>query len=216
MSSRSRQRALTKRRTRTALLDAGLAEFAERGLDAPSLDAICARAGFTRGAFYVHFRDREDFVVAVMERELAAFLDVVIASGDRAYDLEHTITRFADAVEPALRGTRPRSGRRTPAPLAGGVQLHRLIEACARSTAIRGRVVGFIQQALGRLSQIAAAGQALRTVRRDLDSGQVATLLVMLAIGALTAAEIGMPLDVGAGRETVLALLGPPRRNAAR
>jgi len=214
MSSTGRRRALTKRETRAALLDAGLTEFAAHGLDTPSLDAICARAGFTRGAFYVHFRDREDFVVAVMERELATFLDVVIATGDRAYDLEHTVTRFADALEPALSTRRGR--RRKPAPLARGVQLHRLLEACARSSAIRGRVVGLIQQAVGRLSQVAAAGQAERTVRRDVDSCQVATLLVMLAIGLLTAAEIGMPLDSAAGRETVLALLGTPRRTGPR
>jgi AcrR family transcriptional regulator len=214
MSSSARRRALTKRETRAALLDAGLAEFAAHGLDTPSLDAICARAGFTRGAFYVHFKDREDFVVAVMERELATFLDVVIATGDRAYDLEHTVTRFADALEPALATRRGR--RQTPAPLAVGVQLHRLLEACARSSAIRGRVVGLIQQAVGRLSQVAAAGQAERTVRRDVDSCQVATLLVMLAIGLLTAAEIGMPLDSAAGRETVLALLGTPRRAGTR
>jgi AcrR family transcriptional regulator len=212
--STGRRRALAKRETRAALLDAGLAEFATRGLDTPSLDAICARAGLTRGAFYVHFRDREDFVVAVMERELAAFVDLVIATGDQAYDLERTVTRFSDALEPAL--TRSRSRRHAPAPLAGGVQLHRLLEACTRSAAIRGRVVGLIQQAVGRLSQIAAAGQAARTVRRDLESGQVATLLVMLAIGLLTAAEIGMPLDSAAGRETVLALLGAPRRAGGR
>ena len=66
MSSSARRRALTKRETRAALLDAGLAEFAAHGLDTPSLDAICARAGFTRGAFYVHFKDREDFVVAII------------------------------------------------------------------------------------------------------------------------------------------------------
>ena len=42
----------------------------------------------------------------------------------------------------------------------------------------------------------------------------VPCLLVMLAIGLLTAAEIGMPLDSAAGRETVLALLGAPRRGS--
>src|SRR5262249_60627386 len=127
----SSARAQAKRETREALIHAGLEAFAAEGLDAPSLDAICARAGFTRGAFYVHFKDREDFVVAVMERELATFLDVVIATSDRAYDLEHTITRFADALEPALATRRGR--RQTPAPLAGGVQLTRLIAACAAS-----------------------------------------------------------------------------------
>src|SRR5262245_37416602 len=45
-----------KQETREALLRAGMEMFAEQGLDAPSLDALCARAGFTRGAFYVHFK----------------------------------------------------------------------------------------------------------------------------------------------------------------
>ena len=61
-------RELTKQETREALLRAGMELFAEQGLDVPSLDALCARAGFTRGAFYVHFADREEFIVAVMER----------------------------------------------------------------------------------------------------------------------------------------------------
>ena len=41
----------TKQATRDALISAGMALFAEQGLDGPSLDAICDRAGFTRGAF---------------------------------------------------------------------------------------------------------------------------------------------------------------------
>ena len=45
-----------------------MALFAKHGLDGPSLDDICAHAGFTRGAFYVHFEDRDDFLVAVMDR----------------------------------------------------------------------------------------------------------------------------------------------------
>ena len=69
-----KSRKLAMAETREALIQAGLAEFAERGFDAPSLDKICARAGFTRGAFYVHFENREDFLVAVMESRLGAFL----------------------------------------------------------------------------------------------------------------------------------------------
>src|SRR5580700_6965980 len=72
----------TKVRTRAALVDAGIALFGEQGLDAPSLDAICERAGFTRGAFYVHFRDRDEFLEAVMERLGGQFLDAVLADED--------------------------------------------------------------------------------------------------------------------------------------
>src|SRR5215470_8587020 len=118
-----------KEETRRALMAAGIVEFVERGLDAPSLDAICARAGYTRGAFYVHFRDRDDFLVGVAERVLARFVDAVIASGDQMHDLERYVSRFLDAVRGQADGRRRRGG-----PLAG-MQVHRLLEACARSPA---------------------------------------------------------------------------------
>jgi AcrR family transcriptional regulator len=203
-----RPRDLTMRETREALLEAGLAEFAERGLDAPSLDGICARAGFTRGAFYVHFRDRTDFLVAATEHVLGRLFDAVIATGDQAHDLERSIERFMTAVsEFAKAGT----SRRNPGPL-GGLHFHHVLEACARSPKIRARVVGLLQEAVGRLSQATAAGQAVNAVRRDVDPRQAATVLIGGAIGLLASVELGVPLDIDSGRKTVLALLSPPGR----
>ena len=98
VSDRNRGREAAKQETREALVTAALAEFGERGLDAPSLDAICARAGFTRGAFYVHFKDRDALVVAAMERVLGAFLDAVIGRDGESPDLEISVTRFAGAL----------------------------------------------------------------------------------------------------------------------
>jgi len=209
---RPRTRDVAKLETRAALVDAGLAAFAAHGLDAPSLDDICARAGYTRGAFYVHFRDREDFVVAVMERVLGGFLDAMISTADQAHDLELTVTRFSEALDAA---SRRRAGRPSRA-LAGGVQVHRLLEACSRSTTLRGRVVGLVQQALGRITQAAAAGQSAHTIRPDVDPAQVATLVVMLGIGLLVADELGVPLDATAGRTLVLTLLGSGPPGAVR
>ena len=64
MNAVPKSRDLAKQETREALIQAGMDAFSEEGVDLPSLDAICARAGFTRGAFYVHFKDREDFFAA--------------------------------------------------------------------------------------------------------------------------------------------------------
>jgi AcrR family transcriptional regulator len=207
-----RPRDLAKRETREALLEAGLAEFAEHGLDTPSLDGICARAGYTRGAFYVHFRDRDDFLVAATEHVLARLFGAVISTGDQAHDLERSVGLFMGAV--AAEAAAPPSRRRT-GPL-GGLQLHRLLEACARSPKIRTRVVGLLQQAVGRLSQATAAGQTLHTVRRDVEPEQVALVLLGAAIGLLATVELGLSIDFDAGRETMLALLGTPRRAATR
>src|SRR5688572_5329038 len=103
-------RDLAKQETREALIVAGIAAIASEGIDTPSLDAICARAGYTRGAFYVHFRDRDDFLIAVMEHILQGFIDAIIATGDAALDLRNTIEAYCRAVDEGafpLRGAVP-------------------------------------------------------------------------------------------------------------
>ncbi|MEN2740433.1 helix-turn-helix domain-containing protein [Microbacterium sp. X-17] len=73
----------TRRRenTRARLMDAGYAVFAEVGLDAASVEAICERAGFTRGAFYSNFVSKDELFVelatAVAERKLGSVTERV-------------------------------------------------------------------------------------------------------------------------------------------
>jgi TetR/AcrR family transcriptional repressor of nem operon len=203
-------RSAGKRETREALILAGIAELAEKGLDEPSLDAICARAGFTRGAFYVHFEDRDDFIAAVMERVLGGFLDAIIATGSHEHDLAQTVTRFTDDVarlttgaEGALLGL--------PVPGAGrAIQFHRLIEACARSPRIRARWVALVREAIERVAKAASSGQLAGSVRSDVEAERLGTLLVALALGAVAALESGVPFDPAQARDGVLALLRPP------
>ena len=149
MEERPRSREEAKRETREALLLAGIAEFSERGLAEPSLDAICSRAGYTRGAFYVHFRDRDDLISAVMEQVLGDFLDAIIATGDQERDLEHTVTRFMDALAAATRGLAHHVllGNLAPA-REGSLQFHRVLEASARSPEVRERFAALLQGAI--------------------------------------------------------------------
>jgi len=186
------ERDAAKAGTREALLQAGIAEIAGRGLDAPSLDAICARAGYTRGAFYVHFRDREDFLVAVMERFLGELYDAVIATGDERRDLEETVRRFA-----GLLALRP----------AQGVPLHRLLEMSTRAPGFRARLAERLREAALRVAKAAREGQAAAAVRRDADAEALGEVLVALALGALAASEAGLTLDLPRAREAVLRLL---------
>src|SRR5690554_525741 len=68
---------VTKRRenTRTRLLDAAAEVFAEFGLEGASVEAICERAGFTRGAFYSNFESKDELFLqltaVVAERRLS-------------------------------------------------------------------------------------------------------------------------------------------------
>ena len=52
------------------LLDAALETFAERGFAAASVEDVCSRGGFTRGAFYSSFRTKDELFAALFSREL--------------------------------------------------------------------------------------------------------------------------------------------------
>src|SRR3954466_13104938 len=56
------------RRTREALLDAGVGVAEAQGLAGLSVNRVVAAAGVAKGTFYVHFADREAFVDALHER----------------------------------------------------------------------------------------------------------------------------------------------------
>ncbi len=205
MGERKRPREAGKEETREALLLAGLAEFSERGLDAPSLDAICARAGYTRGAFYVHFRDREAFVVAAMERVLGPFVDAVVARGEEAHDLARTIERFVAA----LSGMAQLAGPDLSLPLKI-LPLHRLLDACERSPRLGERFTRIVKEARARVEKSTRRGQGEGEVRRDVEAGQLGSVLVSLALGAIVAMELGIAIDLEAAGKTVLALVAAP------
>src|SRR5215831_15707366 len=161
-----RSRAESKEATRQALLRAGLEELVEHGLDVPSLDSICARAGYTRGAFYVHFKDRDDFLIAVMSSVVEGFMDAIIATGDAALDLQKTIDTFVGAVTSDA------------FPMHGGVPFHQMLAACARSNRVRERYVEVLREAVERVANAAAEGQGAGTVRTDVNAKHLGMILV--------------------------------------
>jgi AcrR family transcriptional regulator len=83
-------RRVTKRRgqTRQRLLDAALAVFAEQGFGRSTVERVCDRAGYTRGAFYSNFTSLDDLFLAMWEQRsdelvsgLRAGLDQVDEAG---------------------------------------------------------------------------------------------------------------------------------------
>jgi len=188
----------SKQETREALVRAALALIPERGLDV-SLDDICDRAGFTRGAFYVHFGDRDELLAVVMERVGHHVLDALIGVTGEADDLAPVVERFVGALA---------SGA-YPLTRTGGVRPYQLLDACARSPAIRAQYVALVREAIARLGDGLRRGQKRRGVRRDLPADDLAMLLVAAVIGVHTLVDLDVQLDLGSAGASIVKLLGP-------
>lgn len=57
--------------------------FAERGFHGASVEDICDRAGFTRGAFYSNFSSKDDLVVELSTRQSEALVERVRVASSR-------------------------------------------------------------------------------------------------------------------------------------
>jgi len=182
-----------------ALIDAALEEFAERGLDA-SLDAICARAGLTRGAFYVHFADREVLLVAVMQHVLGELVTVLTAMRAEPGGTARALALFvaaARARSPAVHGGR-------------ALRFFHLMDACRRSSQIGTTYRSLMMGARDRIAEGVAVDQAAGTLRGSPDAAAIADALTVLALGVVAALELELPLDLARLGETMLAVLQPP------
>lgn len=78
---------VTKRRgeTRQRLLDAAVSVFAERGFGHATVEDVCDRAGFTRGAVYSNFASMDELFFALYEDRAGRLIQAVrIAVGSGA------------------------------------------------------------------------------------------------------------------------------------
>ncbi|EOM77036.1 TetR/AcrR family transcriptional regulator [Rhodococcus rhodnii] len=86
----------TRRRddTRAKLLEATLDVFAERGFGHSTVEQVCERAGFTRGAFYSNFSSLDELFFAMWEQQSTTLMA----------DLERTaaevVPRLGSASDP--------------------------------------------------------------------------------------------------------------------
>ncbi len=95
-------RRLTRRRTETrARLLAGAREvIAEHGVHGASVEDICDRAGFTRGAFYSNFTDKDELVLALFADDRAALLArLTVVLDDPPDDVVTLMSAVIDQLE---------------------------------------------------------------------------------------------------------------------
>ena len=67
------------------MLAAASEVFAERGFHGATVEDICERAGFTRGAFYSNFGSKDDLVVELSRRHTEALVDRIRRASKREH-----------------------------------------------------------------------------------------------------------------------------------
>jgi len=79
--------------TRECLMHSAARVFAKRGLQQASIDEVAEDAGFTKGAFYANFKNKEELFLAMLDERFAK----------RIEDIERVIASEGTAVEKARR-----------------------------------------------------------------------------------------------------------------
>src|SRR2546427_12168978 len=86
--------------TRQRLLDSALGVFARHGYERATVDAIVREAGFSKGAFYVHFESKDDLFWAMLEqrinRQLDTFREALDASVPVTQNLQSILSSAFD------------------------------------------------------------------------------------------------------------------------
>ena len=103
MASPSAREPLTPERrrhlTREHLLAAAAKVFGDRGFHGASLDEVAAEAGFSKGAVYSNFRNKEDLFLALLawryDQEMEALRETLLAQGPS----ESRLSDFVDLVK---------------------------------------------------------------------------------------------------------------------
>lgn len=96
--------------TRQLLLETSLDLFARSGYDSTSVDAICRKAGMSKGAFYHHFTGKQELFLALFEQWLHgidAELDAIRAGAPNAAAALRAMADTLRAVFDVARGRLP-------------------------------------------------------------------------------------------------------------
>ena len=172
----------TREQRRQQLLDAAWRCVAEHGYRNASVDAVCAEAGVSKGAFYTYFATKQDLLLALLDDDAAGLGELVERSTDATTGITQVRQFLADVVK---RGSDP-----------AVVQLR--ADLWAELTAdpdLRERFLAGVTERRLRLSrQLAAASEAGELV--DVPANALAAVLLALADGLM----LHRALDPGAFR----------------
>ncbi len=163
--------------TRDELLQAAARVFAQRGFHATSLNAVAEEAGFSRGAVYYNFADKEELFLELLDRRCAERVQDLRAvfAGTPEDDVAETSRQAQLAAEHALDAM-------TGDPEWRALYLEFLAHA-ARDTAFRKRFSKRTDEMRGALEEVVLQRAGPFTAALGMAPEQLAVVIDALGVG---------------------------------
>lgn len=182
MAVKQRTRRPPREEVRRRILGAATKVFLERGFSGATLDDIAAAAGFSKGAVYSNFDDKDALFLALVDEEFA-------------WRLDQLRTALEDAPEDPDAGAEA-AGRSMTRALTAHEDLHVLFSEfrvhASRSPSTRRRLAKTRRQIRATLAQTVEAYAERAGVELTMPADHVATVLLALTNG-LALERLGQP-----------------------
>ena len=165
--------------TRQKLLDAALPVFARNGFERATVDEIVREAGYSKGAFYVHFDAKEDLFWAMLEERISRQQEAFLQSLDESRTVEQNIQALLNTVFAIFRRDQQWAAL--------------FIEFAAhasRNEKVRARLAEMYHNWRGFTVETLKEGRAMGRIRTDIDIEFAATLMIALIEGMLMQARL--------------------------
>jgi TetR/AcrR family fatty acid metabolism transcriptional regulator len=176
------KRRRSREETRQRLLDAALGVFARNGFERATVDEIVRDAGFSKGAFYVHFDSKEDLFWETLKRRIEA----------QQVTLSQAIEPGLDVVEAERRILRTLFEAREREPLGPAVY-YEFVAHAMRKEKVRERLAEFYASWHEFVVQTLKVGRESGAVRDDVDLQLQASALMATFEGALIQSQLASP-----------------------
>ena len=102
MSVETLSRREKQQRTRKSLLMAAAKLFCKRGLEGASIDDVAQEAGYTKGAFYANFKNKEELFLVMLDERYAEELErldrTLAGTSDAQQEAHDAAVEFIDFV----------------------------------------------------------------------------------------------------------------------
>ena len=155
-------------------MEAAIGVFARSGFDRATVDEIVREAGFSKGAFYVHFESKEDLFWAMLEERISRQQDTFRRAVGYTQPVAENVRMILSGVFGLLRDD----------PLWGSLFAEFAAHAL-RNEKVRQRLATMYDRWRELIADILSEGREAGRIRTDIDVEFIATVLIAAVEGSI-------------------------------